>query len=106
MRLPVQERKGKVRNGCGTSILNNRARNWAQCCGQRGGSEGSGAGDGDGKPESHQDGNGHQEGHDRDAVAQGVDDLHRGEVRFLGRVEMEKVSATEHLEKGKLDNLA
>lgn len=39
-------------------------------------------------------------------MAQGVDDLHRGEVRFLGRVEREKVSATEHLGKGKRDNLA
>lgn len=59
----------------------------------QGGSKGTGEGDEDGGPESNQDGDGHQQGHDRDAMAQGVDSLHRGEVGFLGRVEMEKVSA-------------
>lgn len=106
MGLPVRERKRKVRNGRGTSIWNKRARNWARRRGQQGGSEGSRAGGGDGKPESQQDGDGHQEGHDGDAVAQGVDDPHRGEVRFLGRAEMETVSAAERLGEGKPDDLA
>lgn len=57
--------------------------------GPQGGSKGFRAGDAEGEPESNQDGDGHQEGHGGDAVAQGVDDLHRGEVRFLGRAEME-----------------
>lgn len=59
--------------------------------GQWGGSEGLRAGDAEGEPESNQDGDGHQEGHGGDAVAQGVDDLHSGEVRFLGRAEMESL---------------
>lgn len=39
-------------------------------------------------------------------MAQGVDDLHGGEVRFLGRVEVDKVSAAEPSGKGRLDNQA
>lgn len=58
----------------------------------------------DGKPESDQNGDGHQEGHARDAVSQGVDDLHRGEVRSLGSVEMGKVSETVPLGSGRLDH--
>lgn len=71
----------------------------------QGGSKGTCEGDEDGGPESNQDGDGHKQGHDRDAMAQGVDGLHRGEVGFLGIVEMEKVSATEHLGKGRLHSL-
>lgn len=63
----------------------------ARLRGQRGGSPGFRAGDdAEGEPEGHQDGDGQQEGRGGDAVAQGVDGLHREEVRFLGRAETER----------------
>lgn len=44
----------------------------------------------DDKPESDQNGNSHAEGYNGDAVACGIDDLHRGEVGFLGAIEAEE----------------
>lgn len=81
------ERKGKPGRAAGprsSNLLSVQARTQAWPRGPQGGSEGSGASQEDSKPESNQDGNGHEEGHDGDAMAQGVDDLHGGEVGFLG----------------------
>lgn len=89
------KRKGKARNGHGAWIrepLEHEGKEsdlvlWTM--GGGGSSKGSRTGEEDSEPESQQNGDGHEEGHSRDAMAQGIDDLHCGEVGLLGETRRE-----------------